>query len=945
MKKTLLHISFSLLTIPLFAQVPPTAQQPNDSIFNDSIFFKNQMQEVVVIGYGTRKAGAVTGSVSQIKAADIVRTPAQSAMQAIQGKAAGVSITTNDEPGANPTVRIRGLGTITGARDPLYVIDGIETSGLNGLNPTDIASIDILKDASSLAIYGQKGSNGVVIITTKKGKKGEMKISYDAYYGQKYIQRKVDMADSYKYAYYNNYALGSSSYFNFNQPYNTNWLDEITGTGEVINNAISVSGAGENSSYYFSASNYKEKGILSGTKFERTNVLLKNEFRMMDDKLKISPFVNLSIAKNSPKPLSAFTNAYKQAPIVPVRFANGRWGQPLRDPSTGLVAIDGSDRFNTVANPVAQLANVDEKNRNVVLIGSVNAELKLLKDLKFTSNFGATSEWAQGYTYTPTRDVWLTQNPSKDIDDYIALFPNNPVINTLQQRRSSFYRWNWDNYFTYDKAFGNHSINAVLGMSRTTTNISESLNATRQDVPLQSNYWTLNFSGYNGNGTDPILPGNVVQNSATTPVVSLAYFARVEYDYNKKYLVSASIRREGISTFQEDKRWDYFPSVSAGWIISQEDFMSNNKFFNNLKLRGGYGQVGNGYGSRPLNLLLFQPGAQYPLGASSAPNPGSIVPGQVDPNLTWEVMSEIDFGLDFSILDSRLSGVIDLYSRRSDDLILPIAVPEVISPDDVYLNSGVVTNKGAELSLKWQDNIGGNGFNYWIGGNFSYNKNELKEVNNIFFGDYVGGNLGNGVDTKQVLVGQPLGTFYVYDVTGYTSDGNLQLSTNKVAAGSYLPKYTYGINLGFNYKNIDFSVDAYGVGGNKLYNGKKAQRQQNENIENELLDSFWTPSTPNAANPKPFNDRPLASTYYIEKGDYLRINNITLGYTLPQVFKGINKMRFYVTATNPFLFTKFSGFSPEISGSDNGNPLGTAGIELDAYPTNKTFLFGLNVSL
>lgn len=942
MRKTLLYISFSLISVPVLAQVPPTL---NDSLFNDSIFFKTEMQEVVVIGYGTKKAGTITGSVSQIKAAEVVKTPAQSAIQAIQGKAAGVNITTNDEPGANPTIRIRGLGTITGARDPLYVIDGIETSSLNGLSPGDIATIDILKDASSLAIYGQKGSNGVVIITTKKGKQGQMKVSYDSFFGQKYIQRKVDMADSYQYAYYNNYAIGSSSYFNFNQPYNTNWLDQITDTGQVMSNSVSISGASENASYYFSATNYKEKGILNGTEFERTNVLFKNELKLWDDRLKVTPFVNLSIAKNTPKPISAFTNAYKQAPIVPVRYSNGRWGQPLRDPGTGLATIDGSDRFNSVANPVAQLENINEKNRNVVLIGSVNAELKLLDELKFTSNFGATSEWAQGYTYTPTRDIWLTTNPSKEIADYVSQFPNNPIINTLQQRRSTAYRWNWDNFITFDKAFGNHNVTAVVGLSRTTSNISEYLNGTRQDVPLQSNYWRLDFSSYEGNGKDDINPKDVIQNKSETPIVSVAYFARAEYDFKGKYLLSASVRREGVSTFLKDKRWDVFPAVSAGWVLSSEDFLSSSKFINNLKIRGGYGQVGNGYGSRPLNTLLFQPGQSYVFGNTSAPNPGSIVPGQVDPNLSWEVMSEIDLGIDFTVLDNRLSGTLDFYSRESDKLILPIAVPEVISPDDVFLNSGVVTNKGAEVSLRWQDNIGDNGFNYWVGGNFSYNENELKEVNNIFFGDYVGGNLGNGVNTKQVLVGQPLGTFYVHDVIGYTSDGSLQLSENKRAVGSYLPKYTYGINIGFNYKNIDFSVDAYGAGGNKLYNGKKAQKQQGENIEADLLTDFWTPSNPGASNPRPFNDRPLASTYYVENGDYLRINNITLGYTFPKVFEGIDRVRLYVTAVNPFLFTKFTGYSPEISGNDNGNPLGTAGIELDAYPTNKTFLFGVNVGL
>lgn len=937
MKKTLLNISFSLLTVPLFAQVPPTPAQPNDSLFNDSIFFQSEMQEVVLIGYGTKKAGAITGSVSQVKAADIVRTPAQSAIQAIQGKAAGVNITTNDEPGKNPVVRIRGLGTITGGQDPLYVIDGIETNGLNGLNPNDIATIDILKDASSLAIYGQKGSNGVILITTKKGKQGAIKVSYDAYYGQKFIQQKVDMADSYRFAYYNNAALGLSSYFNFNQPYNTDWLDEITGTGEVISNNISLSGASDNASYYFGASNYKEKGILNGTEYERTNVISKTELKLFEGKIKVTPFFNLSIDNSSPKPLSAFTNAYKQSPIMPVKYDNGRWAGPFLN-ALGINDMSGT-RYNNVANPAAQLYYYNEQNKNVTLIGAVNLEAQIVDFLKFNSNFGATGLWGKGYTYTPTRDLWLVANPTQEVADYIAQNPANPIINTLQQRRNTSYRYNWDNYLTFNKTFAeNHNVTAVVGMSKTSFQISEYMNATRLDVPVQSNYWNLNLSSNN----IEVAPGSVVQNVTDTPIVSVAYFGRLEYDYKGKYLLSASMRREGVSAFAEGKRHEVFPSVSAGWVITSEDFMQGTSFFNNLKIRAGYGEVGNGYTGNALNSILFGSGFNYPFGSGEVINPGTNVPNDIDRNLTWETMKELDLGFDFAVLSNKLTGTFDYYDRTTDNVILPVSVPPVLSPIAVPLNTGKVSNKGIELSLKWQDAIGPD-FNYWVGGNFSHNENELEEVYSPLFGNYTGGSLGNGQYTKQVLVGEPLGTFYVYDVTGYNSDGFFTYSENRVAAGSYLPTFTYGISLGATYKGFDFSVDAYGAGGNKLYNGKKAQRFGGENIESALLDDFWTPSTPNAENPRPSNEVPRASTYYIEKGDYLRINNITIGYTLPQMFKGIDKIRVYATALNPFLFTKFSGFSPELSGSNNGAPLETAGIELDAYPTNKTFLFGLNV--
>lgn len=893
------------------------------------------LKEIVVVGYGSKKAGSITGSVAQIKAQDIIKTPAQSAIQAIQGRAAGVNIVTNDEPGANPSIRIRGLGTVLGGRDPLYIIDGLEASSLNGLSPNEIETIDILKDASSLAIYGQKGSNGVVVVSTKKGKGNKLKINYDAYFGVKMIQREVEMSDAYRYVYYNNSALGSTNYFNFDQPYNTNWLDEITSTGEVQSNHISMSGGSENVNFYFGATNFKEKGILNGTEFERTNLNSRNEYTFFDKKLKINQSVNVSIVRNTPKPLSAFTNAYKQSPIVPVKFDNGRWGVPLRDPSTGQVAINGSDRFNNVGNPAAQLYYTNEKNKNLVLFGNIGAELQLLKELKFTTNFGATFDWSKGYTFTPSREIWLSQNPTQEVENY----PESEPVNILQQRRGDSYRWNWDNYFTYAKVFGKHDVKATLGMNRSTSNNTENISGTRWNVPEQSNYWSLDLSAYN----TEVSPGSVVSNRRETPLVSLAYFGRFDYEYDNKYLFSASVRREGISTFQESKRWAIFPAFSGGWVMSNEDFLKDVKFLNYLKVRGGYGEVGNGNSLYALNIPVFAADYNYTFGGSQTIYPGSNQPYQVDPNLTWETMKEIDFGVDFRVLNNKLSGSIDVYDRKSENVILPVALPSVLSPDLVTLNTGTVSNKGLELSLNWKQEINDN-WKYSVSGNISFNQNELTNVNNAYFSNFIGGSINNGQWTKQVLVGEALGSFYVYDVTGIDGDGNFTYSDERVVAGSYLPTYTYGLNFTLNYKKFDFSVDTYGVGGNKLYNGKKAQRFGGENVEYDVLNNFWTPSNPNAANPRPFNEVPRSSTYYIEDGSYLRINNITLGYTFPKFFDQIDKVRLYATAINPFIFTKFSGYSPELSGNNNADPLGSAGIELDAYPTNKTFLLGLNVS-
>lgn len=891
----------------------------------------NAISEVVVVGYGTKKVGSITGSVSQIKSEELLKNPGQSAIQSIQGKAAGVNIIANDEPGKAPNIIIRGLGTILSSSNPLYVIDGVEANGLDGISSNDIASIDILKDASSLAIYGQKGSSGVVLVTTKKGKKGAIKVNVDSYYGQKFIQKTVKMSNSYRYAYYNNVARGSSSFYNLSQPVDTNWLNEITTTGEVNNNSFSMSGSNDSANYYFGASNYSEKGILDGTQYRRNNVTSKNEFKVFENKFKITQFINVSSINGISKPLGAFTSAYKQSPIMPVYNSNGRFAVPILN-SLGYNDIEGIEKYNNVSNPVADLYFSNNKYKNLKLFGSIGAELMIFKDLKYNSNFGGTFDWSKSYSFNASREIWLYQNPTSQASDY----PTPDRINSLTQERNDSYEWNWDNYFTYKKKLDKHDITFVLGMSRSTSRNSENSSATRYNVPNQSNYWTLNFSTNNLK----IDPNLVVSNSRTTPVVSLAYFGRFEYEFNNKYLFSASIRREGISNFQASNRWDNFPAVSAGWVISNEDFFNHQKLFNYFKIRGGYGIVGKGIGTPSVNNVLFGSGYNYSFGLDPQINPGSSIPYQIDPNLTWEKMKEINLGMDFKLFTNKLSGSIDVYNRKTDKIILPVDYPDVLSPGSVFVNAGQVTNKGIEFSLNWKKVINKN-WNYSIGGNYSLNDNKLSKVYNTFFKNLIGGGLNNGVSTKQILEGETLGSFYVYQVTGFDSDGKFTYSSDKVNAGSYLPKYTYGLTLELNFKSFDFSIFSYGVGGNKVYNGKKAQRFGGENIESTLLDSFWLPSNPNAENPKPFNDVPVASTYYVEDGSYLRINNITLGYTLTKISNRIDNVRIYATALNPFVFTKYTGYSPEISGS----AIGGAGIELDAYPTNKTFLVGLKINL
>ena len=435
----------------------------------------------------------------------------------------------------------------------------------------------------------------------------------------------------------------------------------------------------------------------------------------------------------------------------------------------------------------------------------------------------------------------------------------------------------------------------------------------------------------------------------------MSYFGRVQYKLMDKYLVSGTLRRDGSSKFQEDYRWGTFPSVGLGWVISKEDFLSNNKIINFLKLRTSWGKLGNS--NVPLNTLPFVSTLNYYFDGTNL-NSGTTVESIVDPSLSWEVIEELSGGIDFELIDNRLKGSLDFYKKDTDNMIVPLS-PYLTAgtATNTYASVGAVTNKGYEIALRWDDKINDN-FSYWIGGNFSQNKNTLERLNENVIAQ-TGGGLGNGQYTKIInedAVGQPLGSFFLWEHAGFDSSGKMTFynadgdivpqsaltNADRKFVGSVVPKSMYGISIGAKYKNIDLSVDAYGTAGAKVYNGKKAQRFAGENIEYDLATDYWSTSNVDASNPAPFNAVPVASTYYLESADFLRINNITLGYTLPKFTKFVSSARIYVNAINPFIFQKYSGYSPEING--NGNPFESQGIELDAYPTLKSLVFGVNLN-
>ncbi|MGV8945428.1 MAG: SusC/RagA family TonB-linked outer membrane protein [Lutibacter sp.] len=888
------------------------------------------LQEVVVIGYGSVQKRDLTGSITSIKAEDILKQPALTAAQSLQGKASGVQIISSGAPGSSPVVRIRGTGTVMGGRDPIYVVDGIITDKIDNINSDDIVSMDILKDASSLAIYGSRGANGVIMVTTKSGKEGKIKVDASSYYGIKTVLSKVNMADASSYSNFSNIAFGYNR-FSANPQYNTDWFDEITRTGNVMNHNISVSGGTEKMTAFFSANFYEEEGILIGNDYRRLNLRNKVDYTITP-KLSFGHSISLSLNRATPKPYSAFTNAYKQSPLVPARYADGafagRYGVPFDDSGA---------QYNNVGNPVSQLELSNELIKNLIIQGNFTAQYKIVDKLKFNTSFGIESGYGKSYNFNNNLDAYLAADPSRQISDF-----SSDNLTTLTSRKSDYYHWIYDAFFTYDDTFGEkHNFKVVLGTT-TEEQQSESLSGTRNNVPNNSNLFSLD----NGDsGTDKVSGGSSDLKTLRS------YFARVSYDFDHKYLLTATIRRDGSSVFaNKDKNWGNFPSVGLGWVISKESFLENSNFINNLKLRASWGKLGNQ--NIPLNTITFNSGLDYVLGPDQHVVPGSTITTIIDDNVSWEETEEFDFGIEFAFLNNRLSGEIDYYNRLNSNAILPISLPQAFGTSEKTLtHAGEIRNKGFEFALNWKDKINEN-FNYSIGGNLTTNKNELEKITNQFAFEQTGGSIGNGEYTKLLREGQPVGSFYLYEVLGMDEYGKLIYNDvnndniidhrDRKFFGSYQPDMYYGVNIGFTYKNWDFNADGYGNAGSKVYNGKKAQRFGGENIEQNVASNIFSASNTENQHPAPANEVLPSSTYFLESGDFFRVNNISLGYTFPKMIEGIQKLRIYALAQNPFIIKSFSGFTPELPG--NGDPLGSSGIELDAYPSVSSYLFGININ-
>ncbi|QEH44074.1 TonB-dependent receptor [Chitinophaga sp. XS-30] len=895
-----------------------------------------QLEQVVVVGYGTLRRSQVVGSVAKIDGKELARQPVLTAAQGLQGKASGIQVISSGAPGSQPQVRIRGTNTVSGDANPVYVVDGVITDNITGINNADIESIEVLKDAASQAIYGSRAANGVVLITTKKGRLGKMKIDFNSYVGLKSMTSKVKMADAQTYAQYTNEARGYD-----NQPpmfgldtlqYNTDWFDEATRNGMIQNYSLSLSGGTEKTSYYFSTGYFNDEGIVRNENFERVNFRLNNSY-------KIAPFlefghnINFSITRSNDKP-NPFNDAYRNAPTTPVRFPDGDYGL--------LVGL-------SVGNPVKANELVDNTNKGTRLQGDVYTIIRPVEHLSLRSSFSFNRNnydiLNYSYAYTPVHT-------------------NDDRLSSLSVENGNSFYYNLDNNATYNRTFSNiHEVIATAGYSAERTKGFQ-LRATGDNVPAASNLWYLAYADP-GSLEIPVNRGSLVNRASL--------YGRLTYTFDKRYNFSGVLRRDGSSNFPANNKWGTFYSAGASWVISQERFMADQRIFDELRLRVGYGKLGNDRvpGGSLSNVNPVSQAGNYWFGGGGY----DIVPGITinqlrDAQVSWEETKGVDAGLEFSVLRRRLSVEATYYNKVSN-VYIPVTLVALAGDNDnsVYSRAADVSNKGVELNLNWKDKVNGH-FSYFAGFNITFNRNNVENVKGAL--QLRGGSLSNGEIVTYTVPGREIGSFWVYEVAGifktqeevdataakitgskpgdfiYTDvnkDGMIT-DLDRVFVGSYQPKTYFGLNAGFTWKNLDLSIDCYGNYGNKIYNGKKAVRIGNDNIELARAEGRWTPDNINATVPRASNTIPKPSTYYVESGDFFRINNITTGYNIPSRNWniGITSLRIFASTQNPVIFKQFSGFTPELPGLSGSNNGIHSGIELGIYPVSTTYMFGINAS-
>ncbi|MET3977557.1 TonB-linked SusC/RagA family outer membrane protein [Mucilaginibacter sp. UYP25] len=896
----------------------------------------NELQGVVVIGYGVQRKLDVTGSVASVKGEEISKQASINPLSALQGKVAGVQITNSGSPGASPKVVIRGAGTIYGNTNVLYVVDGVWYDDISFLNPSDIENMSILKDASSTAIYGIRAANGVVLVTTKKGKKGTTTVNYNGYAGWQSVTNPVKMANATEYATIINELFasnGSTPLFSDANSYGTgtDWSKQILRDAFVQSHQVSINGGAEKSSYNLSLGILDQNGNIKTNNYKRYTMRLTDDYQPYKN-LKLGVSASGLYSKSKDIPGGIFHEVYGAAPVVPVYYADGAYGDPS-DYNLG----DGNNY-----NPQASLDFFNQRSTNFRFTGNVYAQLTFLKHFNFKTSGGGDFGQAEVKNYNGL---------------YVATLKQRNTTSVLSQDRTETRNWIVENTLTYDNQFGDHRISVLAGQTAQ-RNQGYTFNGRAENVPGGGDENLYLSLGTNRTSTDG---GSL--NTASS------YFGRVNYAFKDKYLLNASIRDDAASQFYGDFLHTTLPSIGAGWVITKEDFMKDQHVFDLLKLRGSWGKVGNaGIPYNPLTPTIARdPYLTAVFGG--VPYQGASY-NTVQPELLrLEIGVGTDIGLEAAMFNNHLTIEADYYNRTTNNAIFVIPVPSSTGTSGGLIgNQAKIRNRGLEFSATWRGTAGE--FTYSVSGNIGINNNKLLEVVSGKNPLYQGGDgIANGALATRSVVNEPIGQFYGYKVvgifqtaaevasSGQTSaqpgdfkyadtdgDGTIT-SKDRVVLGNPNPKYNYGFNTSFGYKNFDLALDFQGLAGVDVYNANIAYRFGNENYTKDFYDNRWhgpgTSNTyPSANVGSTGNSAP--NSFYVESGAYFRVRNAQLGYTLPSSMLntiGIKRLRVYANAQNPLNFFKYKGFNPEVGGGP-----GSAGIDASVYPLYATYNFGVNVT-
>jgi TonB-dependent starch-binding outer membrane protein SusC len=926
------------------------------------------LSELVVIGYGTQKKKVVTGAIASIKDEEITSTSLFRIDQAMQGRAAGVQVThQSGQPGESPTIRVRGAGT-TGNADPLFIVDGLAVRNIDYLNPGDIESIEVLKDGASAAIYGARAANGVILITTKSGKKGDMNVTFSSYQGIQNSAKTIDMLDADQYRMiWNEFRTNSglSPRFDLDElpKHNTNWQDHLfTKNAPIANHELSVSGGSEKSTYSSSLSYFSQQGIIGGPKsqFDRITARINSRHQVtkrfqFGNNLSYSSITRRGIASNN-----SFNSAYGSAlnldPLTPLYekdeavlntppYSNN----PVVKSSDGMVyGISQILVSGEVINPVALLEIQNAKNRTDRFVGNVFGELEIIKGLSFNTNLGVDLAYFLGDSFRPLFYLNGAQ-----------LETEQTSVNKYMGRANT---WQIENVLRYTSSISDHNFSLLLGNTASKT-FYEDLSGFNTNVPTTDpNHVYLHLA----TGDDWLSDGRASHSAL------LSVFGRITYDYKNKYSFTGILRRDGSSKFGANKRFGTFPSVGVSWVISDEDFIPDLGPINSLKMRASYGVNGNQEIGDYQFISVMNNSRSYIFGD------GRLIgasPSYIEnADIAWEESEQINIAYDIGAFDNRLQATIDYYVKTTKGLLERVPIPAHVGNDPPVANVGSVQNRGVEFSFNWR-NVTKN-FRYSVGLNAAYNKNKMIKIGNEE-GVIGGASWAVAGMVTRTEVGLPIAYFY-----GFKTDGIFQNQTevfqhigstgavlqpnakpgdvrfvdvnndgiisplDRTMIGNPTPDLTFGMNGSIEYKNFDFSFLLIGTYGNDVFNGAQRQDLFYTNRSTAILDR-WTPDNPSTTTPRvvwnDVNGNYRVSDLYIEDGSFLRVKNVQFGYTLPENIQNrirAKNLRFYVSVENLFTLTKYTGADPEIGAMSSFD----IGIDRGIYPQARTYRIGTTIT-